>query len=132
MFPTEQGREGRGWGARLVMSLLPLVHWLSGTSFGVSTALFLWPRRSHAASDEPPKRKSSRKKKRGSWSEAMEGESPKLSGIFRQPPTGQKRFVYLDPRQPKYGFRLEVSALLPHVCMFAEIVAELGAGGGAH
>ena len=62
----------------------------------------------------------------------MEGESPKLSGIFRQPPTGQKRFVYLDPRQPKYGFRLEVSALLPHVCMFAEIVAELGAGGGAH
>ena len=62
----------------------------------------------------------------------MEGESPKLSGIFRQPPTGQKRFVYLDPRQPKYGFRLEVSAVLPHVCMFAEIVAGLGAGGGAH
>jgi C-terminal processing protease CtpA/Prc len=33
--------------------------------------------------------------------------SPKLGGIFKPPPVGQKRFVYLDTRQPKYGFRLE-------------------------
>jgi hypothetical protein len=53
------------------------------------------------------KRNSSKKKRQGSECEETEPESPKFGGIFRQPPTGQKRFVYLDPRQPKYGFRLE-------------------------
>ena len=54
------------------------------------------------------KRGSSKRMRQGSLCEAAEPELPKLGGIFRQPPTGQKRFVYLDPRQPKYGFRLEV------------------------
>ena len=57
----------------------------------------------------PKKRQSSKRRRRGSLSEALAGESPKISGIFRQPPTGQRRLVYLDPQQPKYGFRLEVS-----------------------
>lgn len=66
-------------------------------------------RRNHGESVSPKKKSSSKRKRRGSISEGGESESPRLGGIFRQPPTGQKRFVYLDPRQPKYGFRLEVS-----------------------
>ena len=65
-------------------------------------------RRNHVQPEEPlspKKRGSSKKKRRGSVSES---ESPKIGGIFKQPPTGLKRLVYLDPRQPKYGFRLEV------------------------
>ncbi|CAI8018572.1 hypothetical protein GBAR_LOCUS11259 [Geodia barretti] len=56
----------------------------------------------------PAKKRNSSKKRQGSEREETEPESPKFGGIFRQPPTGQRRFVYLDPRQPKYGFRLEV------------------------
>lgn len=56
----------------------------------------------------PKKRGSSKKRRTASTNERVEPTSPKFGGIFRQPPTGQKRFVYLDPRQPKYGFRLEV------------------------
>ena len=65
-------------------------------------------RRNHVPPEEPlspKKRGSSKKKRRGSITES---ESPKIGGIFKQPPTGLKRLVYLDPRQPKYGFRLEV------------------------
>ena len=68
-------------------------------------------RRNHVQNEEggaSKKRSSSKKKRQGSVNESSDPESPRLQGIFRQPPTGQKRFVYLDPRQPKYGFRLEV------------------------
>jgi hypothetical protein len=63
-------------------------------------------KRNHVQPEESvsPKKRGSSKRKRGSITEP---ESPKIGGIFKQPPTGLKRFVYLDPRQPKYGFRLE-------------------------
>ena len=31
------------------------------------------------------------------------------SGIFRQPPRGEKRYVYLDPSEGRFGFRLQVN-----------------------
>ena len=54
------------------------------------------------------KRGSSKKKRQRSQCEEVELESPKFRVMFRQPPSGEKRVVYLDPRQPKHGFRLEV------------------------
>ena len=50
-------------------------------------------------------------KRQGLGDDSSGAMSPKFHGIFMQPPTGQRRFVYLDPRQPKYGFRLEVGML---------------------
>lgn len=78
-------------------------------------------RRNHVHSEDPAspkKRGSSKRKRRGSCSEGTEVESPRLGGIFRHPPTGQKRFVYLDPRQPKYGFRLEVGYKCVGTCTY--------------
>ena len=78
-------------------------------------------RRNHVNSEDPAspkKRGSSKRKRRGSCSEGTEVESPRLGGIFRHPPTGQKRFVYLDPRQPKYGFRLEVGYKCMYTCTY--------------
>ena len=36
------------------------------------------------------------------------------TGIFREPPRGEMRYVFLDPQQPKFGFKLEVQ----YMCMY--------------